>query len=386
MQTENVLSFCAKLPSPLLTVYLNRVEPDQARHPQRRSDLARLQKAAAQLIRELPYRDAKQCHRQVERVAQFLLKHRPEEKAIVFFAGLGTWKAIPMEATVKDDLAWGEPRIEQLLPLLQGHRNYGVAVLDHKGVRYFVQTRTGFELLAKKDFEIDGSQWKRKDFASVGSEGMQKSRGPQQDLYAHRVAAQYDRLFGRCAREIELLANRHDLAAIFLVGPDRLIDALRSKLSGRLTETTVLIHEDLGRSSVTALERRVRPLIDSYEAEQQLATVNRLLETTGNGLTNPEEVLSELQDGRIHTLLVAEGLQLTLRKCPKCGSASCSADRVCPECGTPRQVTTLSEFLPEILATKHVKLEFVAGPAAELLSKSGGIGGWLRTAKAAVAS
>ncbi len=386
MQTENALSFCANLPSPLLTVYLNRVEPDQARHPQRRTDLAWLEKAAAEAIRKLPYRDAKQLHRQVDRVAEFLQKHRPEEKAIVFFAGPHTWKTIPLESPVKDDLAWGKPKIEQLLPLLQGHRNYGVVVLDHKGVRYFAHTQAGFRLLAKSDFEVDPSQWKRQVHSSISSEGMQKSRGPQRDLYASRLAAQYDRLCGRSAKEIEKLASRYELAGVFLVGPDRLLDALQSKLPGRLAETTVLIREDLGRSSAKAVERLVLPAIESYQAERQLAEVNRLLEATGNGLTNPDEVLSELQDGRIHTVIVAEGLQLSLRKCPKCGLASSSADRDCPECGTRRQITTLDELLPEVLEGKHTKIEFVSGPAAELLLKTGGLGGWLRSMSVAAAS
>ncbi len=386
MQIENALSVWANLPSPLLTVYLNRMEPDQARHPQRRSDLTWLEKTAAAVIRDLPYRDAKQFHRQVERVAQFLQKHRPEEKALVFFAGPRTWKTIPLESTVKDDLAWGKPKVEQLLPLLRGHRNYGFVVLDHKGIRYFVHTQAGFQLLAKSDFEVDPSQWKRQVHSSIGSEGMQKSRGPQQDLYAHRLAAQYDRLCGRSAKEIEKLASRHEFAAVFLVGPDRLIDTLQSKLPGRLAETAVLVHEDLGRSSAKAIELHVRPMMESYEAERQLSVVNKLLEAAGSGLTNPDEVLSELQDGRIHTLVVAEGLQLSLRKCVKCGLATSSADRVCPECGSLREVTPLDELLPEILGAKHVKLEFVSGPAADLLLKTGGLGGWLRPMKAAVAS
>ena len=386
MQIQSALSVCANLPSPLLTVYLNRVEPNQARHPQQRSDLAWLEKAAAEAIRKMAYRDAKKFHRQVERVAQFLQNHRPEEKALVLFAGPRIWKTISLESTVKEDLAWGKPKVEQLLPLMQGHRNHGVVVLDHKGVRYFAHTQTGFQLLAKANFEIDPSQWKRQVHGSIGSEGMQKSRGPQRDLYAHRLAAQYDRLCGRSAKEIERLASRHELAAIFLVGPDRLIDTLQSKLPGRLAETTVLVREDLGRNSVKAIERHVRPMIENYEAERQLDAVNKLLEATGNGLTNPDEVLSELQDGRIHTLIVAEGLKLALRKCVKCGLASSSADRVCPECGSPRQTTTIDELLPEILETKHTTVEFVSGPAAELLLKTGGMGGWLRPMKAAAAS
>lgn len=385
MQTENALSSCANLPSPLLTVYLNRVEPDQTRHPQQRSDLAWLEKAAAEAIRKLPYRDAKLLHRQVDRVAQFLRKRRPEEKAIVFFAGPRVWKTIPLESPVKDDLTWGKPKVEQLLPLLQGHQNYGVVVLDHKGVRYFAHTQTGLRLLSQSDFEVDPSQWKRQVHGSIGSEGMQKSRGPQRDLYARRLSAQYDRLCGRSAKEIERLANRYELAGVFLVGPDRLLDTLRSKLPSRLAETSVLVREDLGRSSAKAIERHLSPAIESYEAERQLAEVNRLLDTTRSGLTNRDEVLSELQDGRIHTLLVAEGLQLSLRRCPKCGLASSSADRDCPECGSPRQVTTLKELLPEILQAKHTKIEFVSGPAAELLLKTGGLGGWFRPISVAAA-
>jgi hypothetical protein len=385
MRIDSVVPDCAKLPSPLLTVFVNTAGNDASRHPRERVDMAWFLDAADTLRHALSHRDAKAFERQANRVRRFLEQRHPAEKALVIFAGAKAWKVIPLEAPVIHELRWGKPNIAPLLPLLNGHRRYCAVVMDHFAARYFQYEHGELISLGTKEFEIDASQWKRKEQCRVATERVQNSRGPVRDLYEHRVEAQYKRLCHQVAGEAAALCKTKELSGLFLVGPDRLIQTVREKIPPFLAASTVVVQENLGRSSPKELQCRLEPLLDDYEQEQQLSAVKLLRASDQTARTNPDEVLAQLQNGRIRTLVVARDLQLSLRRCPKCGFATRAADRTCADCGAVRQEITLGELLAQVLATDNVKIEFVNGGAARLLLRTGGLGGWLRAQRAAAA-
>ena len=385
MQFETIVQACAKLPSPLLTLLLNTSGNDPSRHTRERADLEWFVDAADALRRTLSHRDAKPFDRQVHRVRRFLEERRPAEKALVVFAGTKAWKVVPLRTPVSGELRWGKPNVAALLPLLGGHRRCGVVVMDHMAARYFEFTNDKPTLLGTKQFVIDASQWKRKEHGRVATERVQNSRGPLRDLYEHHVEARYEGLCHQVADEAAAFCKTKELDGLFLVGPDRLIQAVQAKIPYPLAGSTVLVRENLGRISPRELQCRLQPLIEYYEQEQQLSAV-RLLQASGcAALTNPDEVLARLQNGRIRTLIAAQDLKLPLRQCPRCGLATRAADRSCADCGAVREQITLGELLAQVLATGSVKVEFVNGDAAQLLRRTGGLGGWLRAGRAAAA-
>jgi peptide subunit release factor 1 (eRF1) len=386
MAIENLLATCAKLPSPVLTAYVNTAEQDATRHPPAGIKLAWIVTAAEKLGKTLSRRDAKLLQRQVDRLQRFLKERRPAERAVVIFSGAKSWRLIPLHAPLNNELYWGKPKIDPLLPLLNAHRRYGIVVMDHMAARYFELAQAELRLLRIKQFEIDPSQWKRKEQGRVATERMQKSRGPLRDLYEHRVEAQYKRLCHQIADETAAMSKQQEFAGVFLVGPDRLIQLVREKIPYPLAGAVVAVRENLARSSPRQLQTRLLPLVNYYEQEQQLSGVKLLQTADRAAVTNPDEVIAQLQKGRIRTLLVARDLELVLRQCPKCGLVSRAVDRVCADCGEVREETTFGELLIQVLATGGVKVEFVNGDAAQLLLRTGGLGGWLRAVPAAVAS
>lgn len=383
MQTEHLFQTLAQLPEPVLTVYLNTSGNDASRHAPARTPLARFLSETETMRRNLSHRDAKQFERQTDRVRRFLEERHPAERAVVIFAGAKTWKVVPLQIPVNNEVHWGKPKIDPLLPLLNGHRRYGVVVLDHKAARYFEFANGKLTLLDTKPFEIDPSQWKRMEQGRVAIERVQNSRGPVRDLYEHRIEAQFQRLCHQVGEETTALCKRKELDGVFLVGPDRLIQAVKEKMPPPLAGFTVLVQENLGRSSPLQLQRRLGALFSQYEHEQQLSAVKSLQASDAAAVTNPDEVLAQLQNGRIRILVVARDLELRLRQCPQCGVATSAADRTCADCGAVRQEITLGELLVRILAKGSVKVEFVNGEAAALLQQTGGLGGWLRSARAA---
>ena len=383
MSPENPLETCAGLPWPVLTVYVNTSGQDATRHPRVRPERTWLLDAADALRRSLSHRDKKLFERQVKRVQRFLEQRHPAERALVIFAGNESWHLIPLHLSVKNELYWGKPKIDPLLPLLNTQRAYGLVVVDHMAARYFEFAQAKLQLIRRKQFEIDASQWKRKEQARVRSERMQKPRGPLRDIYERRVEAQYKRLCHLVAGEAAAIAKQRELAGVFLVGPDRLIQLVREKIPHSLAARTITVQENLGRTSAGELQRRLRPLLDDYAQERQRSDVKLLQTSDRAAVTNPDEVLALLQDGRIRTLLVAR--DLTLGQCPKCKRASRAADRVCADCGLPRERITLGELLVPILAAGNVDIEFLNGDAAQLLLRTGGLGGWLRAQPVAAA-
>jgi peptide subunit release factor 1 (eRF1) len=383
MQGEETLRACARLAPPVLTVYLVTSEADASRHPRRRPCLTWLLEAAEELRRSLPHHDAKACDRQVRRVSQFLENRHPAERAIVIFAGSKTWQVIPLSAPVTNEIAWGKPKIDALLAALNGHRRYGAVIIDHVAARFFEFASPDLSLVGTKEFAIDSSQWKRKDQGSVTAQRVQKSRGPLRDAYEQRIAAQYKRLCHQVAQEGADLCAKDNLDGLFLVGPEHLTQAIFEKIPQHLAGSTVCVAENFGHLSPQTLAGRLKPLVESYEQEQELAVIKRLQNAQPGAVTNPDEVLAHLQNGTVRKVLVAHDLNLALRECPKCEVAATSADPVCAHCGAARIPITLGDLLARLAATRGVRVQFVNGEAADFLRKTGGLGAWLAAKRAA---
>jgi hypothetical protein len=91
-----------------------------------------------------------------------------------------------------------------------------------------------------------------------------------------------------------------------------------------------------------------------------------------------DETLARVQDGSIRTLVLAADHDFNLRKCEKCGMVNRPSDLACTGCGGKRRNIALLDVLPSLAAEHGTKVQFVTGKAAHILTKAGGIAGWLR--------
>ena len=368
----------AELSAPILSVYLNTMNRNSSHHPRLPVHLAWFRKQAAAVAPTLPIQDRKQFLREAERVEQFLERRRPEEQALAIFAGEKTWIAVPLQTSVESELRWGKPGLGQLFRLLNGHPPYGVIAIDHQAARFFVYRLGELTSLGEKLFDIDVSGWSKKDLGHFAGERVRKTRGSNREVYEHRVEAQYERLCRETAEESVNLWKKCDFAGLFLVGPDQLANLIRTKLPQPFSTQVFSISMDIGKFSPRSILRRVEPHVAEFEQKRQLATVEQILIEEGKFETNPDEILTRLQQGRLHTLVVASDLNLKLHQCIQCGVAARSADPVCTGCGGKLRTASLFELLPGLAAMHHTRVEFVSGEAARLLAKVGGIRGWSR--------
>ena len=265
--------------------------------------------------------------------------------------------------------------------VLHSHRRYAAVVIDHKAARFFELAYGEFSLADTKKFVIDTSKWKRKDQGSLAAERTQKTRGPLRDLYERRVDAHYRRLCHEVALQAAQFAAKQRLDGLFLVGPERLTLSVFEKIPRDLAQRTVRVGENFGGLSPSQVQLRMQPLLAEYDQQRRVAAVELLQSSSGGALTNPDEVLNQLQQGRVRSLIVVRDLNLVLRDCPTCKIADTAAGSVCARCGARRKEIALGEVIARVWSQHAVNFEFVGGQAADLLRKTGGLGGWLNANK-----
>jgi hypothetical protein len=334
----------AALPSPILSLCLNTRSENASRHPQAETCLAWLRKKAASSSRTLLPRDAERFREQVRRIEGFLHDRHPEEKALAIFSGPKTWMIIPLQIAVENELAWGRPSISQLHRLLHEHKPCCIIAVDHHAARFFAYSLGELTELARKEFEVDRSQWKKKSLGHLTSGRIQSMRGPYPDRFDHRMEAQYARFCGETAEQAVALSKQYGLAPIFLAGPDRLIGLIQAKVPHVFGELVLLVPDDLGKFSPTQILRRLQPVIDDCQRKQQVEAVTHLLGVDHGAVFDVDETLAQLQKGAIRTFVLARDLDLHLLQCVKCGWANRSADPVCATCGAQRRKVALREY------------------------------------------
>ena len=385
MKHENAFNAFTTFPGPVLTLFVNTSAGDASRHPLVQPGVAWFEEQVAAAGKALPPDEEKQFRRQAARIRNFLVGRHPAEKALVFFAGPKTWKQISLQVPVRNELHWGKPQVQQFLQLQCEYPPYGLIVMDHSAARFFLYKFGELTQIAEKSFEVDAAQWKKKDQGHVAAERIRKTRGPQREAFERRMEAQYVRLCRQTADQAVELSLRNGLAGTFLVGPNRLIRAVHQDFPRAFCDSVVLVPENLGKDSPRKLVRELQPFFEAFKQDHELSLVKRLQTGERAAITDPDEILGQIQNRTIHTLVVARGLDLDLQKCTVCGLINRSADPACALCRGARTRTTLREVLDRLIEAQDLTIEFVSGEAAALLMRTGGLGGWLRPAKASAA-
>jgi peptide subunit release factor 1 (eRF1) len=293
-------------------------------------------------------------------------------------------QVIPLQAQVSNEVHWGNPALSQLFWLTSEHKQYGIVAVDHKGARFFRSSLGEIEEDEEQAFTVDISAWKQKDMGHV-NEGARKSHGTQRDVFEKRMENQYARMCGDAARRAAALFAHKNIAAIFLVGPDKLNTAVQSKFPRGFRIPVLKIDQDLAKAGPLEILKHLQPHFADWERDHQAALVHSVSEEERGTIHGFDETLAQLQRGKVRTLLLARDVDATVRQCAECGWIDRSAVPACPACGGKRGETTLRAVLAELLRQHNVELEIVSGEAGERLKQIGGMASWIRQPKKASA-
>jgi hypothetical protein len=381
MLTMSQLDPLSQLPSPLLTACVRTNPIEASLQSSTPGYMPWLKDESRPIAQHLPPVEQEMFLKQLDRVEEFLRQRARHEKSIVIFAGPSVWETVSLQLEVQNELHWGRPALTQLLWLASERKPYGIVVVDHAGARFFHYWCGEMVEHEEKKFAIDISQWKKEELGHVTGQGVRKTRGSQREVFRRRMEGQYARLCRETAQQAANFCTKKDLAAIFLVGLDRLIRPIEAQFPRGFRQPIVLVDQDLARVTQLELQKHLEPQIAGWERTREAELVTAVAGNERDTVTGFDETLALLQKGKIRTLVLARGLDANLRQCVQCAWTDRSADPVCSVCGSERRTVTLRDVLPELARRHQVEIDVVNDDAAEGLKKVGRIGAWLRQPK-----
>ena len=373
----------SRLPQPILTAYLNASPAGRARRSLVPPYSIWLKTRGKRLAKTLAASEQDLFQGQMTRVQKFLNQHVPRQRGMLIFADPKTWELVPLPFEVKNELRWGKPAIAQLFWTLSERKPYGAVVVDRSGARFFRYWLGEMAELDREKFQIDISQWRKKDLGHFARIGIKKTRGSQRDTFEHRMDAQYRRICRRIAGTVKDRMVSEQLAATFLVGPDRLIQSIQQGVPQDLRRNTVLIDQSPVKASLADLQQRLETGITEWEARRAEELVDSLFGKNPATVIGLDETLARLQRKQVRALVVAEDSEASMHRCATCAWTDHSADPLCSRCGGVWRTETLREILPELAQIYEVDVEVVGGPTGERLKKAGGLAGRLRGSETA---
>jgi hypothetical protein len=376
MLKPGVIQSLPALAGPVLTVYLDTDRAKQTNRGLKPGYLIRLESQAKSITQIVSPDDQELFRKQLQRTRAYLKRQPLRCRGVVIFAGRDSWKFVPLQVEVEDEIHWGTPALAQLLWLLDEHKRYGVVVPGRKRARFFLYWLGEVRELEEKEFRLEPS--KKKEMGPVSRLGVRLSRGTNRDVFEHHVAAEYAHYDRQIAERIGRWVAAEQLESVFLVGLAEMVKAIRKEVAPTLIEKIVLIEEDLGWVSRTELLDRIEPAIVSHKRKCEMASVDAMLADPRNVVLGVDEALVQLQQGKIRGVVIIKGLNGSLQQCMNCSWADRTADPICPACGGKRENVALRDVLPELVRRYNASLEIVSGDAARKLQESGGMGAWLR--------
>ena len=376
MLKPSVIQSLPTLTGPVLSVYLDTDRAKKRNRGVKPGYLIRLKSQAKSIAQTVSAEEQELFRKRLQRTEGYLQSRPPKCRGVIIFAGLNTWKFVPLQVEVEDEIHWGRPALAQLLWLLEEHEAYGIVVAGRKRVRFFLYKLGEVRELEEKEFRLEPS--KKKEMGPVARPGVRLSRGTNRDVFERHLAAEYSHYHQEIAKRVEHWCAAEPLKSLFLVGLAEMVKAIRKEIPSILAQKIVLIEADLGWVSRTDLLNRIDPAIAQHRRKCELASVEALLGDSQNAVMGVDQVLVQLQQGKVRSVVVTKAMSETLQQCASCSWADRRSDSLCPACGGRRHSVELREVFPELVRRCNVSLEVVSGDAAQKLQEAGGMGAWLR--------
>jgi len=265
----------------------------------------------------------------------------------------------------------GEPYLLPLLESVGEHSRLGVALVDRGRARLFT--------IFLGEIEEERDAFNPEPVKHVASTGTDQAR----TMNLQRRAEEHAHLHWKhVASMLDALARARRFDRLMLGGSLDAANRLRDLLPKRLAESIVgivPIPVEAVKNDVLAaamdLERRVREERDRDEVAA-LETASAKQARAAAGL---DDTLKALREGRVLTLLYAEGVSLRGRRCTNCGTLFEEGAELCRYC--ERETLPVEDLLEEMtrrVAESGGNIEPVGAAAAERLREMGGIGAFLR--------
>lgn len=301
--------------------------------------------------------------------------HDQDVDGIAIFAceALGLWKVFRFPHRLRNEFSLGSaPNLLQLVRYARGFQPALVVQLDAEGAWVFETELGRVESEARFSQEIY----------------LRRATGEMAEPYHQRhVEQQIEWFYAEPAKRVSALLDRDPSLWLILAGTPRQVALFekvlptraKDRILARLPAPGVRGYRE-GEIREQLVSRAVEEVYE-YERQREEETVAGVAaEALAGGLAElgPEDVVLAANEGRVHRLLVEDGLEQVGARCTNCDALMMRATRSCMYCGQEVEDVSLAEELTrrvirdggtvEVLAP-HPLLHHYAGVAAVLRNR-----------------
>ena len=330
---------------------------------------------AKDLIREAinkahpPNGEMERVREDARRVLSFIkmdFKGKARGLAIFSCKEAGLWQVYRLPVEVPEVCVVGHvPYVSPMLKLVDESRKYCVVVADREKARifsmYMGKITEGADL-----FEV--------------VPGMHKQGGWAQARFQRHIDDHVNRHLKNVADAIFQYYKTEGFGHLIIGGPPevrtRLSRILHSYLQ-RLVAGSIGVDVMANPDEILRLAREIE---QKTEERDQADIVGRVLSGSAQGhptVTGLKENLKALRAGRVHTLVLVEGMPMSGAFCAKCGSIEEADAEACDACETAlSQTEDVSDRLATLAVEHDSEVKYVRGGLG--LEKHDGVGSILR--------
>ena len=343
---------------------------------------ARLRSLLRGIEPTVPSEDHKLYEQVVAKLTNFLSQYQPAGNSLLVFAGAKSWDEFASRVPVRDEARWGQPNTAQLLWLIEEYRPYGVLVAGIEHIRFLAVRLNEFEAFKEFRADIDTSQWRKQRVGSKGRGGAVQKGGRSIEAFDQRYMEQVRRFWKTLHKPLAELVERYHIHRLVLAGTKSVLPEFARSLPAGIGNLVVTQLNMETFTNPTDTVQKVFPAIVAWEQQRERSLVTELLNAAGiskKAAVGVDPVLKFVQDGRASRLVVVKDFDAQVVRCGKCQHLSAKGNGQCPKCDAEdMSKANLAGILPRLVVEHGLPVEIVKGEAATGLTRSGGVGAFLR--------
>ncbi len=359
-ELQELLDFKAQ--HPVVSVYLN-TDPARGNADTYHLKLRTMLKEA-----HPPEEDA----REIQRYFQQEYDWGGRSVAVFSCMGEGFFRAYPIAVPIRSRIRISpdRPHVKPLLRLMDTYGHYGVAVVDQQDARLF--TFHLGELQAQEDVRGESVQRVKQGGSQSGGQ-----RGGEVSSAILKEAV--ERNMRSAAKAAALFFKQHDVRRVLIGGTEENTAHFRNHLPKHWQSLLMGTFPISATASHAEVLEKALEIGARAERQRQARLVENVV--TGalkgqNGALGLNDTLQALQEGRVQTLLIQEGLRTPGKRCPECNYLTVGDLEACPYCNHSFEaVPDVIEIASQRVLRAHGEVEFVMD---QTLESHGGLGALLR--------
>lgn len=333
--------------------------------------IAKFKGACKRFARQADERARRALRREEENILMFLEEWKPHGRALVIFACRpdDIWETVELDVMVPTFVSVDTTTHTSLLArVIDEYPRMAVALLDGDTARVYLSEQGREEQLATVSSDIPG----RHD-----------QGGWSQARFQRHIEFHGAKHLQKVAELIERLYYEQPFQRLVLVGIHETVSEIKRMLSEPVRRRVIGdFSVDFKKENDEEVMERARRLAEEQERATEKALVRSVIDGAqagGQATVGMEPTIDAVSQGRVRTLVVADGVTKDGSLCENCGFFAPRRFEACPVCsGRTERLTDVVEYATEQAYLSGADVNTVFGEAKEALVARGGIGATLR--------